>query len=92
MNAARQRPTRDPGERNIAKAFGKFRYDGESRDRFLDTLAFEAPAAANVPCDGHDTPISDLFQLVDMGWMETYGFRTDFPFAGAYRSTLPVLR
>ena len=84
--------TRDPGERNIVKAFGSFTYDGESRDRFLDTPAYEAPAAANVPCEGHGTPVADLFQLVDNGWMATYGFRTDFPFADAYRTTLPVLR
>ena len=84
--------TRDPGKRNIVKAFGRFAYDGEAGQRFLDTPAYEAPAAANVPCVGHDTPISDLFQLVDNGWMATYGFRTDFPFADAYRSTLPLLR
>ena len=85
--------TRDPGERNIVKAFGKtFTYDPEAGERFLDAPAYEAPAAANVPCAGHDTPVSDLFALVENGWMETYGFRTDFPFADAYRSTLPILR
>lgn len=67
-------------------------HNGESRDIFLNTPAYEAPAAANVPCEGHDTPVSDLFDLVENGWMETYGFRTDFPFADAYRTTLPVLR
>ena len=84
--------TRDPGNRNIVQAFGSFAYDGEAAERFLDTPAYEAPAAANVPCEGHDTPVADLFQLVENGWMETYGFRTDFPFADAYRSTLPILR
>jgi phospholipase C len=87
------RGTRDPGDRNIVKAFGRsFRYDGEAGERFLDAPAYEAPAAANVPCEGHDTPVADLFALVENGWMDTYGFRTDFPFADAYRSTLPILR
>jgi phospholipase C len=85
--------TRDPGERNIVSAFGRsFTYDPEAGDRFLDAPAYEAPAAANVPCEGHDTPVADLYALVENGWMETYGFRTDFPFADAYRSTLPILR
>jgi phospholipase C len=86
------RGTRDPGDRNIVKAFGTFAYDGEAADRFLDTPAYQAPADANVPCAGHDTPMADLFTLLEMGWMATYGFRTDFPLADAYRSTLPVLR
>ncbi|MFZ6004682.1 MAG: alkaline phosphatase family protein [Actinomycetota bacterium] len=84
--------TRDPGSRNIENAFGTFAYNGESRDLFLNAPAYEAPAAANVPCEGHDTPVSDLFALVENGWMETYGYRTDFPFADAYRTTLPILR
>ncbi|MEX2293247.1 MAG: alkaline phosphatase family protein [Acidimicrobiales bacterium] len=84
--------TRDPEGRNIGNAFGRFRYNGASRDRFLNTPHYEAPGTANVPCAGHDTPVSDLFQLLDNGWMETYGFRTDFPFADAFRSTLPILR
>ena len=84
--------TRDPGDRNIVKAFGRFTYDGEAAERFLDAPAYEAPAAANVPCSGHDTPVADLFELVDNGWMATYGFRTDFPLADAFRTTLPILR
>ena len=84
--------TRDPGDRNIRNAFGSFTYDGASRDQFLDTPAYEAPASANVPCEGHDTPVADLFELVNNGWFETYGYRTDFPFADAYRTTLPILR
>jgi len=83
--------TRDPGERNIGAAFTTAP-NIEARDAFLGEPAYEAPAAANVPCAGHDTPVSDLFALVDNGWMETYGFRTDFPFADAYRTTLPILR
>ncbi len=84
--------TRDPENRNIGNAFGAYDYNPDSRDAFLNTDHYEAPAAANVPCVGQDTPVSDLFALVDNGWMETYGFRTDFPFADAYRSTLPILR
>ncbi|MGQ0434391.1 MAG: alkaline phosphatase family protein [Microthrixaceae bacterium] len=84
--------TLDPGNRNIRNAFGTFAYNGESRDIFLNTPAYEAPAEANVPCEGHDTPVSDLFALVENGWFETHGYRTDFPFADAYRTTLPVLR
>lgn len=85
--------TRDPGQRNIGKAFRKFKhFDADARDELLGQPAYEAPAAANVPCEGHDTPVSDLFALVENGWMATHGFRTDFPFADAYRSTLPILR
>lgn len=85
--------TRDPGDRNIVNAFGTFRYDDKAGGQFLDTTpAYMAPPAARVPCAGHEIPVSDLFRLVENGWMETYGFRTDFPFADAYRSTLPILQ
>lgn len=83
--------TRDPKDRNIGNAFGSA-YDVDARNDFLSTPHYEAPATANVPCAGHDTPVSDLFQLLENGWFDTYGFRTDFPFADAYRSTLPLLR
>jgi phospholipase C len=84
--------TRDPGDRNIVKAFGRFAYDGEAGERFLDAPAYEAPAAANMPCGSHETPVADLFRLVENGWMATHGFRTDFPFADAYRTAVPLLR
>ena len=81
---SRDKGARDRHDRNIGRAFNFDRFDPA-----VDPARYEysAPPTARIPCElkGHAPPASDLAVLLENGWFDTFGFRTDWSFEDSFR-------